>query len=205
MKQPFFRTAGAFLIVLILSVFAGGCAHHEPEPPIFASVPVELPPPPKLTYIWEPHLAPTGTLHIEIYPDYNRLLVYRNRIQIGASTLSAGKEGHATPPGIYKILQKSINHRSNLYGSFVDAATGTIVQKDVGIRDPIPPGSVFQGASMPYFMRLTNDGVGLHAGYLPGYNASHGCIRLPNGFVERLYAEVRIGTLVQVHNRTLAP
>jgi lipoprotein-anchoring transpeptidase ErfK/SrfK len=150
------------------------------------------------SYEWHPELAPSGPMRIEIYPDSSQLVVYRNNIKIGSSAISAGREGHSTPAGNYPISQKEINYRSNLYGYFESTRTGEVVKTDVSANDPAPPGSVFRGALMPYFQRLTDTGVGMHAGYLPGYNASHGCIRLPFGFAEKLYAATQIGTPVKV-------
>jgi hypothetical protein len=176
------------------SVPSGNTSDNTANPTVVEVVP----PSPAPAYVWQPELALTGPLQIDIYPDRNCLFVYRKGIQIGMSTISAGKEGHDTPPGNYTILQKELNHRSNLYGSFVSRATGKTVKRDVGFKDVAPAGAVFQGALMPYFQRLTNEGVGLHLGELPGYNASHGCIRLPGAMAKLLYAETRIGTPVRV-------
>ncbi len=111
---------------------------------------------------------------------------------------STGREGHDTPPGNYKIIQKDPNHASSLYGDYVDAA-GNVVQKDVELgKDPKPPGAIFKGAPMPYFMRITG-GVGMHEGYLPGYPASHGCIRMPGKMAQIFFSNVALGTPVAVY------
>ena len=99
-----------------------------------------------------------------------RLYAYQGNELVAWSNVSTGKAGHETPVGTFKITQKHIDHYSSLYNK----------------------------APMPYFMRLTDDGGGLHAGHLPGYAASHGCIRLPLGMVKELYAHTASGTLVQV-------
>jgi len=190
------KTSSFCIAAFALAAGLAGCAHvDQADNPAAAEV---APPRPELAYVWNPELSPVGPLKIDIYPDRNRLYVFRNGIQIGTSTLSAGKEGHNTPPGNYSILQKEINHRSNLYGSFVDSTSGLIVKRDANSKDVAPPGSVFQGALMPHFLRLTNDGVGLHAGELPGFNASHGCIRLPGSFARLLYEAAPMGTPVTV-------
>lgn len=191
-------------LALLLTVLGTGCASHHPYPDELpdssttANQPAEAPPAPLPAFLWRPELSPEGPCLIEIYPDHGRLLLYRNRILIGVSTISTGKEGHDTPPGKYRILKKTIDHRSNEYGSLVDATTGRVVRRSAEAKDPVPPGAVFKGAPMPYFQRLTYSGVGLHAGDLPGYNASHGCIRLPREFAPLLYSATTIGTPVNI-------
>jgi hypothetical protein len=94
-------------------------------------------------------------------------------------------------------MQKDPDHASSLYGDYVDAA-GNVVQKDVDVtKDPVPPGAHFKGAPMPHFMRITG-GVGMHEGYLPGYPASHGCIRMPGKMALIFYNNVDIGTPVTI-------
>jgi lipoprotein-anchoring transpeptidase ErfK/SrfK len=111
--------------------------------------------------------------------------------------VTTGKPGHDTPPGHYEILVKDIDHKSNLYGIAVDAQ-GNVVDDNAAVGQKLPPGSVYDAADMPYYMRLREDGVGMHGGYLPGYPASHGCIRLPHAFAELLYSNVSIGTPVDI-------
>lgn len=119
---------------------------------------------------------------------------------VGVSAISSGREGFGTPPGSYKILQKNIDHKSNLYGDFVDAS-GTVVVKNVDVKkDPCPAGAKFAGAPMPYFMRLSNAGVGMHQGFLPGVPDSHGCIRMPEKMVKIFWDNAPLGTPVTVIN-----
>jgi hypothetical protein len=99
-----------------------------------------------------------------------RAYVYRNGIRIGATTVSTGKKGHETPTGVFTILQKNAEHYSNRYNN----------------------------APMPYMQRLTWDGIALHAGKLPGYAASHGCVRLPLAFSKGLFEETSMGMTVVV-------
>jgi hypothetical protein len=123
---------------------------------------------------------------------------YKGEKLVGVSAISSGREGFDTPAGNYKIIQKNQNHRSNLYGSYVDAS-GAVVQKDVAVKkDPCPPGARFEGAPMPYFMRLTNSGVGMHQGFLPGVPDSHGCIRMPEKMVKIYWDNAPLGTPVAV-------
>lgn len=123
---------------------------------------------------------------------------YKGDQLVGKSLVSTGTPGHQTPTGSFKITQKNKDHRSNLYGVFKDQS-GRIVDDDVDTRTdlPPPPGLVFEGADMFYFMRF-NGGVGMHAGLLPGYPASHGCVRMPAHMAQTYFENVDIGTPVIV-------
>jgi lipoprotein-anchoring transpeptidase ErfK/SrfK len=128
-----------------------------------------------------------------------RAYFYKGDQLVGVSQISAGREGYNTPSGNYKIIQKDQDHASTLYGDYVDA-TGNVIKKDVDVtKDPKPPGAIFKGAPMPYFMRITG-GVGMHQGYLPGYPASHGCIRMPGKMAQVFFSNVDVGTPVTVVN-----
>jgi len=114
------------------------------------------------------------------------------------SPISSGKRGHSTPSGHFTILEKDANHSSNLYGDFVDRS-GRTVRAGVSSRiDSAPSGTRFRGAPMKWFMRLTGDGVGMHIGILPGYPASHGCVRMPPDGAKLFYDRVKVGTPVDV-------
>lgn len=125
---------------------------------------------------------------------------YKGSKLVGVSAISSGREGFGTPTGNYKIIQKNPDHVSNLYGDFVDASGNVLVRNVNAKKDPKPPGAVFKGAPMPYFMRLTNSGVGMHQGFLPGVPDSHGCIRMPEKMVKIYYNNVSLGTPVRVVN-----
>jgi lipoprotein-anchoring transpeptidase ErfK/SrfK len=115
------------------------------------------------------------------------------------SPISSGKRAGMTPPGNYRILEKDADHRSNIYGDFVNPRTGRVVRAGISTRiDSAPSGTVYRGAPMRWFMRITPGGVGMHTGILPGYPASHGCIRLPEEIARLFYDRVRIGTPVTV-------
>jgi lipoprotein-anchoring transpeptidase ErfK/SrfK len=143
----------------------------------------------------------------QLTPDNATVLVSlsRQRAYVYAGTavaidtpISSGKKAGFTPVGNYTILQKDPNHRSNIYGNFIDSK-GRVVRGGVSARiDTAPSGSHFVGAPMFFFMRLTPEGVGMHIGILPGYAASHGCIRLPAEIAPQIYARVKVGTPVQV-------
>ncbi len=114
------------------------------------------------------------------------------------SPLSSGKVAGMTPRGRFTILEKDADHRSSVYGDFVNAE-GEVVRSGVSLKiDAAPSGTTYRGAPMRWFLRLTWQGIGMHAGYLPGYPASHGCIRLPEQIAKMIYDRVRIGTLVVV-------
>jgi len=123
---------------------------------------------------------------------------YHGTTLVGRSRISTGREGQDTPPGNYRVIGKSRDHVSNLWGNFVDDS-GRIVQSSVSVRRHTPPpGTRFVGSPMPYFIRLTNSGIGLHAGYLPGYPASAGCIRMPKFMAEKFFENTELGTPVTI-------
>ena len=128
-----------------------------------------------------------------------RAYFYKNGLLVGVSQLSTGREGLNTPVGRFSIIQKDVNHVSSRYGDYVDQA-GNVAMPNVDLeKDKKPPGTHFKGAPMPYFMRIV-DGVGMHAGYLPGYPASHGCIRMPEFMAENFFKSVSTGTPVTISN-----
>ncbi len=125
--------------------------------------------------------------------------VYFNKggLLVGMSPISSGRESHATRPGTFSVIQKDLDHKSNLYGDYVDE-TGFPVKKEIDVRkDKRPPGAKFDGANMRYFMRITG-AIGMHEGYLPGFPASHGCIRLPSRMAEIFFRESSVGTPVEI-------
>ncbi len=128
-------------------------------------------------FTWHPERAPSGPVVIIVSIPEQRAYVYRNGVRIGASTVSTGKPGHETPTGVFSILEKDQKHVSSTY----------------------------KGAAMPYMERLTWDGIALHAGKLPGYPASHGCVRLPLEFSQRLYSVTHSGTYVVIADAHSAP
>ena len=116
------------------------------------------------------------------------------------SPISSGKRAGMTPTGTFNISEKDKDHRSNIYGDFKDR-NGRTVRGGVSVRiDSAPSGTRFVGAPMLWFMRLTSDGVGMHVGILPGYPASHGCIRMPPQAAEMFFNKVKLGTQVRVES-----
>ena len=114
------------------------------------------------------------------------------------SPISSGKSGHGTPRGNFSVMEKDPDHRSSLYGDFVDSS-GRVVRAGISAKiDSAPSGTHYVGAPMRWFMRLTGEGVGMHVGILPGYPASHGCIRMSPDGAKLFYDNVKIGTPVAV-------
>lgn len=128
-------------------------------------------------FVWAPGVAPDGPVVIIVSLTEQRAYVYRNGVEIGYTTVSTGKPGHATPTGIFTILQKDKNHHSSIYND----------------------------APMPDQERLTWDGVALHAGGLPGYPESHGCVHLPSKFADDLFQVTHLGMTVVIVNDHTAP
>jgi lipoprotein-anchoring transpeptidase ErfK/SrfK len=144
-------------------------------------------------------LADPGTKNrtIIVRLDEQKAYLLRKGKVVSVSSVSTGREGYATPAGKYRVIQKDIDHRSTLYGAYVK--NGRVVKANVNVKkDRKPAGAVFVGAPMPYFLRI-NGAVGLHAGHVPGYPASHGCIRLPPRQARRFYHAVEVGTPVIVY------
>ena len=139
-----------------------------------------------------------GASMIRIKRDEQQAYFYKGAELVGVSPIATGKTTHATPAGSFKITQKNKDHKSSLYGVMRNRATGQIVNDDADTRKHRPgPGEVFEAASMPYFMRF-NGGVGMHVGHLPGYAASHGCVRMPEPMAIKFFKNVEVGTPVIV-------
>jgi lipoprotein-anchoring transpeptidase ErfK/SrfK len=135
--------------------------------------------------------------------DQRGLLLVRTAIAMDFP-VATGKKSHPTPTGEFTIRAKEKNYFSNLYGKIYDAQNIVIVSDADSRTDSVPPGGRFEGAVMPYWMRLTDGGVGLHIGYVPGRPASHGCIRLTRDAATQIFDLVKIGTPVTVAEMTPA-
>jgi len=116
------------------------------------------------------------------------------------SPVSSGRYGHLTSTGSFKVIVKERCHHSSIYGEIVDGYGRTIVA-DADVDMHVPGGCRFVPAPMPYFMRF-HGADGLHAGYLPGYPASHGYVRMPEQLAIAFYQSVDVGTPVTVFGRT---
>jgi lipoprotein-anchoring transpeptidase ErfK/SrfK len=139
---------------------------------------------------------------VEIDLQQQRAYLLQNGRPVLASPISSGRYGHLTETGSFKVIEKERNHYSSMYGKIVDAYGRTVVaDADVDMR--VPRGCKFVPAPMPYFMRF-HGSDGMHAGYLPGYPASHGCVRMPDQLAVAFYQAVDVGTPVTVFGRTPA-
>ncbi|MEP6956558.1 MAG: L,D-transpeptidase family protein [Chthoniobacterales bacterium] len=146
------------------------------------------------------HLPAQGSGRVSVEVDVSEQKAYllRGRRTIAASRISSGREGHDTPIGRFRVIRKDEEHRSSLYGSYVDIASGRVLRGNVDVRKQRKPrGTRFVGASMPFFVEFSPS-YGLHAGYLPGVPASHGCIRMPYWKARQFYRATQIGTPVVV-------
>ncbi|MBL8540038.1 MAG: L,D-transpeptidase family protein, partial [Betaproteobacteria bacterium] len=128
-------------------------------------------------FIWDADAVPSGPIVVVVSLPEQRADIYRNGVRIGVATVSTGKTGHQTPTGIFTVLQKDADHHSKKYNN----------------------------APMPYSERLTWDGVALHAGGLPGYPSSHGCVHLPSEFARKLFQISPMGMTVVIANAQSAP
>jgi lipoprotein-anchoring transpeptidase ErfK/SrfK len=142
----------------------------------------------------EPH---SGRPSIVVSLSAQEAYLYRGEYRIASSHISSGREGYRTPVGHFQVIRKDEDHRSSLYGDYVDDS-GRVVTANVDRRrDPRPLHSHFVGTPMPYFLEFS-PGYGLHQGYLPGVPASHGCIRMPYWKARQFYNSARVGTPVVV-------
>jgi lipoprotein-anchoring transpeptidase ErfK/SrfK len=138
-----------------------------------------------------------GKVSIVVRLREQQAYLYKAKTQVASSRISPGREGHRTPVGKFRVTRKDPDHRSSVYGYYADES-GRPVKENIDIRKGAkPPGSHFVGASMPFFLEFS-PGYGLHQGYLPGYPASHGCVRMPYWKARQFYDAARIGTPVTV-------
>ena len=141
--------------------------------------------------------ASNSSIHIDLSDQRGYLM---NGTELAMDyPVATGTSKHPTPTGNFRILEKiKSDKRSNAYGKIYDAE-GNVVNSDADSRkDPIPEGGKFVGAAMPYWMRLTGDGIGMHRGRVPRRPASHGCIRTYSKVVPIVYAKTRVGTRVSI-------
>jgi lipoprotein-anchoring transpeptidase ErfK/SrfK len=168
----------------------------EPEANNPAPVPEQTPGPEARETPPEP-TPPPSPYSIEIDLNKQRAYLLEDGNIIAQSPISSGRPGHLTPTGNFAVIQKDLNHFSTLYGAFVDITTGRVVKAGADTAMPTPKGCKFVPAPMKWFMRF--DGAsGMHAGILPGYAASHGCVRMPPSKAELFYNTVEVGTPVHV-------
>ena len=158
---------GAALAVLASPAWAAKKAGKKASAPVRPLRPGQA--------LWLPQLSPAGPVVAAVNLHTQHMQIYRNGVAIAFSSISSGRQGYRTPTGLFHVLQKHKDHRSNKYND----------------------------APMPWMVRITWDGVAFHAGSLPGYPASHGCIRLPHGFAPNLYKAIRYYDNVLVVNQAI--
>jgi lipoprotein-anchoring transpeptidase ErfK/SrfK len=176
----------------LAAVPVASSAMQQPAGPVMATAPeglaVGIPIPPSVAdiardrliadaadldageYVWRPELAPSGNVEIVVSIPQQRAYIYRANTLIGVTTVSTGMAGHRTPTGRYPIMEKRRTHFSNLYNN----------------------------APMPFMQRLTMGGIALHAGVIPGYPASHGCVRLPYAMAQNLFGVTQVRSVVHI-------
>ncbi len=125
---------------------------------------------------------------------------YRGGEKVGQSRVATGKQGHSTPLGSFTISEKVVDKRSTLYGRIYDAKGYLKIADADTRRHTVPEGGKFVGCPMPYWMRLTGSGIGMHVGPIPnpGAPASHGCIRMPREMAQSLFDKAPVGTKVTI-------
>lgn len=180
---------------LLLSIWLGAMALHSCAPP------PPPPPPPRaqqVLYEWHDTGGP-GQISMHINLTSQIATIYCGGQEVGWCYVATGREGHATRPGNYRITELVVDKISNRWG-WHENEFGEIVNPSARFDQPVPPGLRYVPAPMPYWMRLTDYGIGLHGGIIPnpGSPASAGCIRLPKDFAPVLYQKVRIGTPVTI-------
>ncbi len=142
--------------------------------------------------------ATPDNVHVVVSLPKQRAYLMIGEQIVADSPISSGKAGHSTPSGHFSVMEKDPDHRSSIYGNFVDSS-GRVVRAGISAKiDSAPSGTHYVGAPMTWFMRLTGEGVGMHVGILPGYPASHGCIRMSADGAKLFYDHVKVGTPVAV-------
>ena len=180
-------------IVAVVGVFMTGCAGPDPATQTGATETGQ-----EQLFEWNGY-GMTGKTSIVIDLTTQRAEIYRGGQYAGWTSVATGKAGFDTPAGNYTIVEKVADKHSNLYGKIVDA-DGNTINPNADVRKDKPPvGGQFLFAPMPYWMRLTWSGIGMHAGPIPrpGTAASHGCIRLPDEMAELLFDITEKGTPVK--------
>ncbi len=141
----------------------------------------------------------SGTRVIINLSEQRAYLIEGGKVSL-VSPIASGKPGWATPTGHFSIISKDIDHRSHNFGSVVDGS-GRIANSNATPGSYVPPGFHYRPAPMPYYMEFSS-ALGMHAGYLPGYPASHGCVRMPRDLAARFFERVSIRTPVTVTGST---
>lgn len=150
-------------------------------------------------YVWHGAGQP-GPVRVTIDLSEQKAYIFKNSQNVAWTYVATGRSGFNTPTGTFRISEKVVNKRSNRYGTIVDGSGNTVRSNATAGVHRVPSGGRFVGAKMPYWMRLTGNGVGMHAGRIPnpGSPASHGCVRLPYDMAAKIYAVAPTGTPVTI-------
>jgi lipoprotein-anchoring transpeptidase ErfK/SrfK len=178
-------------LIILFALLAAGCVYHEPV--------VTAPPPPVESSSINAYTMRSGTKVIINLSEQRAYLVEGGKVKLIAP-IASGKPGWSTPTGNFAITCKDIDHRSQSFGSIIDGA-GRIAISDATPGTHVPHGFHYQPAPMPYYMEFSQ-AIGMHAGFLPGYPASHGCVRMPRDLAARFFERVHLRTPVTVAGST---
>lgn len=171
------------------AVTLSSCAPSPPKPPPKAE---------RIMFQWHED-GGMGQVNVSIDLSDQIATIRRGDREIGWCFVATGLEGRSTRPGSYRITEKIVDKHSNKYG-WIENEFGEVTDDDASPGDRLQPGEVYKPAPMPYWMRLTDYGIGMHVGNIPrpGEPASHGCIRMPKEFVPTLFDMVKVGTPVKI-------
>ena len=177
--------------IILLTSLIVGCAYHEGV--------VAVSPPPIVIGSIKASAMRSGTRVIINLSEQRAYLIESGTVSL-ISPIASGKPGWSTPTGNFSIISKDIDHRSGSFGSVIDGS-GRIATANATPGTYVQPGFHYRPAPMPYYMEFSQ-AIGMHAGYLPGYPGSHGCVRMPRDLATRFFERVNIRTPVTVAART---
>ena len=169
MREAYLPFARRLFVAFFLSTLPVGALHAQGDAPATSAV-TAIPAVAPGRYVWRDDGSATGPVRVVVSIPLQLAFVWRGSALIGVSSVSTGVAGYDTPTGTFPILEKDKDHHSNLYDD----------------------------APMPWMLRLTWDGVALHAGHVTGEPASHGCVRLPAAFARKLFDVANVGATVTV-------
>ena len=177
------------LVAILFASLAAGCTYHE-RVATHAPVTIGLISASKMR---------SGTSVIINLSEQRAYLIEGGKVSL-VSPIASGKPGWSTPTGNFSVISKDIDHRSQSFGSVIDGS-GRIANSNATPGTFVPAGFHYRPAPMPFYMQFAQ-ALGMHAGYLPGYPASHGCVRMPRDLAERFFERVKNGTPVTVEGST---
>jgi lipoprotein-anchoring transpeptidase ErfK/SrfK len=180
------------LISIFCASLATGCAYHQR---VAAAPRAAI----DIGFISASTMGP-GTRVIINLSEQRAYLLEDGRVSL-ISPIASGRSGWSTPTGQFSVISKDIDHRSQSFGSVLDGS-GNITSSNATPGTYVPPGCHYRPAPMPYYMQFSQ-AIGMHAGYLPGYPASHGCVRMPRDLAQRFFERVSIHTPVTVSGSTM--